>query len=271
VVHAFTVDVEEWYHPILPYRQADFGPSRLVEGMAPLLDLLDRHGVKATLFWVGQTARSHARLLRRLADAGHEVGCHGLAHDGMIYDLSPGEFRRQTREAITILEDIAGCGIRGYRAPFFSITPRIPWATEVLAELGLSYDCSIFPVKNWRYGDPSFPLLPTRLAAGLWEYPLPVRRMWRARIPATGGAYFRLYPYRMTASNIRRSERDGLPVVFYVHPWELDPGHPVVRFDWRAWGTHYANLRRTRPRLERLLDDFDFAPIRDVHGGTLDR
>jgi polysaccharide deacetylase family protein (PEP-CTERM system associated) len=262
--HAFTVDVEEWFHAIGFYRaprDADVG--RLRVGLARLMDLLDDRGVKATFFWVAELAAAHGDLVRALVQAGHEIGCHSLRHVEMVYEQTPEAFRRETLAALALIRDVAGCEVRAYRAPCFSITRRALWAFDILAELGIRYDSSVFPVRNWRYGIPGFPLEPVKVGAArsVWEVPLSVRRIAGFSVPAAGGAYFRLYPYRVTAANFRASEACGRFVVFYIHPWELDPDHPFVQVDWRATLTHYANLGATETRLRRLLADFSFAPL----------
>jgi polysaccharide deacetylase family protein (PEP-CTERM system associated) len=275
IAHAFTVDVEEWYHPLRFYRSTDaVARARLMVGMDRLLALLDHHGVRATFFWVAEVALAFPRLVRRLADAGHQTGCHGLRHDRMVYDQAPDAFRAETAQALAVLQELAGAPVTAYRAPCFSITRRSLWALQVLAELGVTVDSSIFPVRNWRYGIPSHPRQPHPVqgAPGLWEAPLSVRDVGGAAIPAAGGAYFRIYPYALTAANLRDAERRGQSAVFYIHPWELDPGHPIVPFHWKAWATHYWGLGRTVPRLGRLLGEFRFgtleavvAPLRAAH------
>jgi hypothetical protein len=131
----------------------------------------------------------------------------------------------------------------------------------------MRYDSSIYPVRNWRYGIPGFDPRPQRIdtpGGRILELPISVRRVFGRNLPLTGGAYFRIYPYGLSRANIRAAEREGRPVVFYLHPWELDPDHPRVPFDWKARLTHYANLRSTGAKLERLLDEFAFAPLGDV-------
>jgi polysaccharide deacetylase family protein (PEP-CTERM system associated) len=264
VRHAFTVDVEEWYHAFRFYREpSGDDAARLQVGLGRLLALLDTFGVKATFFWVGELAAKHADLVRGLAQAGHEIGCHGLRHAEMVYDQTPAAFARETRDALDLTSRAAGCEVRLFRAPCFSINERALWAFDVLADLGVEFDSSVFPVRNWRYGIPGFPLRPVRVgcAQRLWEVPLSVRRVGGVDLPAAGGAYFRIYPYRWTAANIRAVEACGRFVVFYIHPWELDPEHPIVATDWRARTTHYVNLHRTEARLRRLLADFEFGPL----------
>jgi polysaccharide deacetylase family protein (PEP-CTERM system associated) len=227
------------------------------------MDCLNAHGVKATFFWVAELAVEHAGFVRSLADAGHEIGCHSLKHAEMVYDQTPEVFRRETREALELIGAVAGRPVRAYRAPCFSITQSTSWAFDVLSELGVAYDSSVFPVKNWRYGISSFSLSPVRVGTEktLWEAPLSVRRVGRFNIPATGGAYFRIYPYQFSAANLRIIAAAGRFGIFYIHPWELDPDHPKVTVDWRAKLTHYVNLGQTQSRLNRLLRDFSFGPL----------
>ncbi|MGH7897399.1 MAG: DUF3473 domain-containing protein, partial [Candidatus Binatia bacterium] len=163
--------------------------------------------------------------------------------------------------------DLTGRAIVSYRAAYFSVTRESFWALEVLASLGFRYDSSIFPVRNWRYGIEDFSPRPQRIdtASGpILELPISVRRLLGRNVPISGGAYFRLYPYSLTKRNLSALEAEGRPAVFYLHPWELDPDHPRVSFHWKARITHYANLRSTAGKLERLLDDFAFAPLGEV-------
>jgi len=173
----------------------------------------------------------------------------------------------ETRRARETIEAITGRPVTAYRAAYFSITRQSFWALEVLAELGFRYDSSIFPIRNWRYGIPDFAPRPQQIktpSGTILELPLSVRELGPVKLPISGGAYFRLYPYALTRSNFYEAEQGGRPVVFYIHPWELDPDHPRVRFDWRARLTHYTNLRSTKPKLGRLLADFHFGPLGEV-------
>jgi polysaccharide deacetylase family protein (PEP-CTERM system associated) len=270
--HAMTVDVEDWYHGIpLPDADKAGAEDRLERGLGALLDLLEDHAVTGTFFWLGPVAVRHPQLLRRTADLGHEIGCHGWSHR-LIYDMSPAAFAEESRRAKEAIEDVVGRPVTAYRAAYFSITARSLWALDVLAELGFTHDSSIFPVRNWRYGIPDFDPSPQCIetwCGPLHEFPLPVRRVCGRNLPLTGGAYFRLYPYWLTRRNIRAAERRNTPVVFYIHPWELDPDHPRVGFHWKARLTHYVNLHRTHDRLHRLLAEFAFGPLADLpHRGA---
>ena len=181
--------------------------------------------------------------------------------------MGPERFRSETRDAIAAIESAAGLTPRAYRAAYFSITRRSLWALEILAELGFRYDSSIFPVDNWRYGIPDWDPRPGPIATpsgSLYEFPISVRPLLGRNFPTGGGAYFRLYPYALTRSNLRWCESVGRPAVFYIHPWELDPDQPKIRFAWRAWATHYVNLGTTQGKLTRLLREFAFAPLGEV-------
>jgi polysaccharide deacetylase family protein (PEP-CTERM system associated) len=267
VRHAFTVDLEDWYHgiPIDAGRKAS-AERRLHVGTDRLLELLGRHQAKATFFCLSPTAREHPQLLRRIADSGHDIGSHGESHD-LVYEMSQARFREETRRSIRELEECVGRPVRSYRAAYFSITRRSLWALEILREQGITFDSSIFPVRNWRYGIHDYsrrPVLVETAHGSLLEYPLSTRRVLGRNLPATGGAYFRLFPYWVTRANVRALEREGMPLVFYLHPWELDPEHPRVGFHWKARATHYVNLRSTEPRLERLLSEFRFTTLGEV-------
>src|SRR5262249_32319261 len=161
------------------------------------------------------------------------------------YEMSPDRFRRETRESILRIEQVIGRRVDSYRAAYFSITQESLWALPILVEEGIRFDSSIFPVRNWRYGIPDYPPGPQRIPTPwgpLLEFPLSTRKLLGRNVPATGGAYFRIYPYAITQANIAASVAEGRPVVFYLHPWELDPDHPIVAFRPRAMATHYARL-----------------------------
>lgn len=267
VRHAFTVDLEDWYQGIPIDADSRRGAERRLErGLRPLLALLDEHGARATFFVLGPVAQEHPKLVKELAAAGHEVGCHGWSHD-LLYTMNRERFRHETRQALEAIENVTGQTVRAYRAAYFSITRESLWALEELAALGLRYDSSIFPVKNWRYGIEGFDPRPQRIdtpAGPIFELPLSVRRLLGRNVPVSGGAYFRIYPYAVTRANFRAAEQAGRPVVFYLHPWELDPDHPRVSFHWKPRLTHYFNLRMTEPRLKRLFRDFRFGPLGEV-------
>lgn len=268
--HAFTVDVEDWYHGIpISSRLKARAERRLEHGMDRLLELLHTHRTRATFFLLGPIAAEYPSMVRMLAEEGHELGCHGWSHK-LIYEMTPMLFRDETKRALSVIEDLTGRPVRAYRAAYFSITRDSLWALDVLTELGVRYDSSIFPIRNWRYGIADFDPHPQQIATlngPIYEFPLTVRRIAGHNLPACGGAYFRLYPFWLTRSNLRAAERQGRPAIFYLHPWELDPDHPRVAFYWKAWLTHYSNLGVTVPKLQRLLHEFEFGPLGEVLEG----
>jgi polysaccharide deacetylase family protein (PEP-CTERM system associated) len=155
----------------------------------------------------------------------------------------------------------------GHRAPFFSITRDSYWALDILAENGIKYDSSIFPVVNYRYGIPDAPRWPYTIATpsgDIREFPVTTCRLFGRNLPVAGGAYFRIYPYALTRMAFRRVNKLGHAATFYLHPWEIDPDHPRIPLPRRIAATHYHNLRATEGRLRKLLADFRFAPMAEV-------
>lgn len=269
---AFTVDVEDYFQVdafadcIDPGAWDGFTP-RVTRNTRELLDLLDSRGVKGTFFVLGWVARREPGLVREIAARGHEVASHGMSHQRVVTQ-TPAVFRAETRDSKRLLEDQVQAPVIGYRAATYSITRESLWALDILVEEGFRYDSSIFPIRHDRYGIPDATIRPHRLVTpqgqGLAEFPLSVAHVAGLNLPVSGGGYFRLLPYALTAWGLRRVLAAGRPVVFYLHPWEIDPGQPrVAGARLRSRFRHYLNLRRTRARLERLLGDFRFGTMRD--------
>jgi polysaccharide deacetylase family protein (PEP-CTERM system associated) len=267
---AFTVDVEDYYQVdafsdvIDPSSWGDF-ESRVTGNTARILDLLDVHGVQGTFFVLGWIARRHPELVREIARRGHEIASHGMSHQRVVRQ-APEVFRRETRESRHLLEDLAQAPVIGYRAATYSITRESLWALDILVEEGFRYDSSIFPVRHDRYGIPDAQTLPHRLETPhgkmLVEFPITVVPLLGANLPIAGGGYFRLFPYALTRWGLNRVQDAGRPLVFYLHPWEIDPGQPRIRgARWRSRFRHYLNLDRTHARLSRLLGDFRFSTM----------
>jgi polysaccharide deacetylase family protein (PEP-CTERM system associated) len=264
LIHAFTVDVEDWFQGIeLSPDEWDNKEDRLARGLDVLLALLEEADVRATFFVLGWIVKKYPHVVKQLAEAGHEIGSHGLNHE-KVYCLSPEEFRRDEFETKACLEDVTGKAVVSYRAPFFSITKKSLWALDILAALGYHYDCSISPVVTWRYGIAGAPEGIYRLEkSGLIEYTL---SSWTllGRQFASGGAYFRIFPPYLTCRPFRAKTKGQHPAMFYVHPWEYDPDHPVVDFEWKARLTHYYNLGAMAKRTKQLLARFRFGSVQSV-------
>jgi polysaccharide deacetylase family protein (PEP-CTERM system associated) len=261
-----SVDVEDYFHveafaDVVARDQWPSFPSRVETDTRRLLDLFDTAGVKATCFILGWVAERYPGLVREIAGRGHEPACHSYWHRP-IMQLTPEQFRSDTRRAKDAIEQAAGDGICGYRAPTFSITRRSLWALEVLAEEGFTYDSSIFPVRHDLYGIPDAPRAPFR-THGLVECPMTTFRVGSANLPVGGGGYLRLLPYWYTTTGIRRAWSQGVPLITYVHPWEVDPEQPRIKGRLTSRLRHYTNLSRTAPRLARLCSWAPFRCFRD--------
>jgi len=269
ITNALTVDFEDWYQGLeIPHTHWAGYEDRVVQAGRRLLRLLEETGTRATFFVLGYVAEQHPEIVREIAAGGHEIGTHGYSHT-LIYRQAPDLFRSEMGRSIKLLEDITGQQVLGHRAPFFSITRDSLWALEVLGELGIRYDSSIFPVLNYRYGIEDAPRWPYKLAAGeqnLMEFPISTWKLLGRNLPIAGGAYFRIYPYAFTRRAFRAVNGKGHAAVFYLHPWELDPEHPRIPLPRRISLTHYFNLKKTEERFRRLLKDFSFAPMKEVLG-----
>lgn len=268
IPNVLTVDLEDWYQGLEIEREhwSRF-EARIWTGCERLLALLGEAGVPATFYVLAEIAERHPDLIHAIMRRGHEIGTHGESHM-FVYRQTPDVLRAELRRSIEILEKLTGEPVVSHRAPFFSITRESLWALEVLTDLGIRCDSSIIPVRNYRYGIPDAPRTPWRYRSvgggELVEFPVSTVKLLGQNVPASGGAYFRLYPYALTRALMRSVNRAGWPVMFYIHPWELDPEQPRTELPWRIRTTHYHNLGRTAPRIRRLFRDFQFRPLREV-------
>jgi len=271
VLNAFSVDVEDYFHVEALASAIDRSSWSSLEYRAEastnrLLELLHAEGVHATFFVLGWIARRSPGLVRAIHAAGHEVACHGLTHQ-MVTRQTPEQFRAETLESKNLLEDAAGVPVRGYRAATYSITRKSLWALDVLAELGFDYDSSIFPIRHDLYGIPDAPRFRYRPPGlNLLEVPVTTVEFLGQRLPCGGGGYFRLLPYSLFRSAIRRvNTTDGEAAVFYCHPWEIDPGQPhVAGLSLKSRFRHYTNLSKMESRLRQLLRDFRWGRMDEV-------
>jgi len=271
LVNALSIDVEDYFQVSafedhIARTQWDTLPRRVEANTDRVLGLFDEFGAKATFFVLGWVAQRHRSLVRRIVEAGHELACHGYSHT-RVCRQNRDEFRQDITDSKTLLEDIAGVAVRGYRAPSYSIDGRSLWALDELERAGYSYSSSIYPIRHDHYGMPGAPRFSFRPTQGhLIEIPITTVRVWNTNLPCGGGGYFRLLPYAVSRWAIRRvNAQDKQPCVFYFHPWEIDPNQPrQSRVGLKTRFRHYVNLGRMESRLRELLTDFSWNTMEKV-------
>ncbi|MBI5164562.1 MAG: DUF3473 domain-containing protein [Magnetospirillum sp.] len=263
-VNVLSVDVEDYFHAqalsgVIERTDWELLPWRVEANTERLLALFAEAGVHGTFFTLAWVAERHPHLIRRIVAAGHELASHGSEHR-RVDEQSPDSFRRDIRRAKRRLEDIGGVKVVGYRAPTFSIGRQTLWAFDILAEEGYRYSSSVYPIRHDLYGMPEAPRGRFRpnLRHPLEEYPISTVRVGGRTLPCGGGGYFRLLPYAISRAAIARVNRvERRPAIFYIHPWEIDPGQPRVKgLALKARLRHTLNLDRTEARLRRLVADF---------------
>lgn len=228
VHNVLTFDLEDWYQ-LTGKQLRGHGVARpdiLARQLDRVIELLDRHDSQATFFCLGCSLESEPQLVRRIADAGHEVASHGWSHKP-IHRIGLTAFREDLHRSLDWLQNLLGHPVAGYRAPAFSVPPD--WLEEyydVCFAAGLSYDSSVFPIKGRRYGIPDGPLQPAIVREDgqrrLVELPLATVEWLGRRWPVAGGGYWRLLPGWAIRSAVARINRQGCVMVTYLHPYEFD-------------------------------------------------
>jgi polysaccharide deacetylase family protein (PEP-CTERM system associated) len=262
--NALTVDVEDYFQVEAFFNYVDRGrwdsyECRIERNTERILELFHEAGTKATFFTLGWIAERYPELIRRIIDCGHELASHGYAHL-RADQLSRDNFLSDIVKAKAILEDISGQAVYGYRAPSFSISRKNLWALDAIQAARYAYSSSIYPIRHDLYGIPEAPRFAFHPFAGseFLEIPISSVRALGLNWPCGGGGYFRLLPFWLSVSNLKRINRRELrPCMFYFHPWEIDPGQPKIpRISFKTKVRHYTNLRNMESRLVRLLRSF---------------
>lgn len=277
---ALSIDVEDWFHTdnmrgVIAREAWETCELRVERNTMRIMEILDAGNTRATFFVLGWVAEKCPQLVRTIAAAGHEVASHGYGHEH-VYSLRPGEFRSDVLRSKRYLEDLTGKPVRGYRAPCFSITE---WAIPILQEVGFDYDSSVVPtVAHDRYGrlngmHAGRPVV--LLRDGFYEVCISCIQLGKRGIPWGGGGYFRLIPYMLWLKGVRAILRSEVPYIFYIHPWEIDPGQPRVAGIKATNGFRQrVNLHRCEERLAALVGAFEWMPLcelidrRNVGRGT---
>ena len=273
IKHAMTVDVEDYFHVaafanVIQTQNWDNYPCRVERNTDTLLELFDTKNIKATFFVLGWVAERYPDIVKKIVAQGHELASHGYSHQ-LVYSQSPEVFQEETYKSKQILEEQGQQAVVGYRAASYSITAKSLWALDILADLGFTWDSSIFPIKHDNYGMPGSPERPynivTSSGAMITEFPLTTAKIGSLSVPAAGGGYFRQYPYFLSKFLFNRASLNQTrPQIFYLHPWEIDSAQPRVEgASLFSRFRHYTNLKRCLPRLERMIDDFPFTTVSD--------
>lgn len=277
IVNALSIDVEDYFHVSAFSAHIDRDDwlscdQRLENSMRRVLGLLAEHNTKATFFVLGWVAQNYPGIVRAIAAEGHEVASHGLAHV-RVSDQTPDEFRADIARTKTMLEDLSGAAVNGYRAASFSITKDVTWAFDVLGEEGYRYSSSVYPIRHDHYGLPDAPrfAFPAGTNNALLEIPISSVQAFGRNLPCGGGGYFRLAPYGLSRWALRKvNDADRQPCMFYFHPWELDDEQPrIPNLPIKTRFRHYLNLSKEEARLKRLLSDFPWDRIDRVYGDEL--
>jgi len=263
-----TVDVEEWYHPSLCEGQRhtdEHEATRLEQNIEKLLDRCEAHDAHATFFVLGSVAERKPWLVRMIRDAGQDIAIHGYDHR-LVYRQTRQDFEADVKKALDVVQEITGKGVRGYRAPSWSITEGMFWVYETLDRLGLEYDASVFPFKTFLYGMPNaprFPYYPTdgRRSAGVIEVPASTVRLFGMNLPFAGGFYLRMLPWAAISLAIRRVNGEGYPAILYIHPYEIDPRERRAPLGARDRFIQYGGISGALDKLERLLATFSLTSI----------
>jgi len=265
-----SVDVEDYFHAevfsgVVDRSRWDSYASRVEGNTRRLLELLGDLNLHGTFFVLGWVAERFPGLVREIAAGGHELACHSYWHR-LIYKLDRAEFREDTRRAKDVIEQAAGQAVYGYRAPTYSVIDRSVWALEILAELGFTYDSSIYPIRHDRYGMPGAPRSPFRFqtpSGPMTEFPITTFRLAGHNMPVGGGGYLRLLPRFYTRMGLKRVQKEGVPIVIYIHPWEVDPDQPTLPVSLKSRLRHYTNLSRTFDRFQSVLQAGKYTSFRE--------
>lgn len=270
ITNALTIDVEDYFQvsafaPYIKRTEWNTRECRVERNVNRILDLLAEQQTQATFFTLGWIAERYPELVRRIAREGHEVASHGYGHE-RVSDLTETEFYSDIYLSKSILEDLAGVAVVGYRAPSFSIGAANLWAFDTLERAGYRYSSSIYPIKHDHYGMPDAPRFAHQIRPGLLEVPVTTLRVGKRNLPSSGGGYFRLLPYSVSRWMLRQMHaRDGEAAIFYFHHWEIDEDQPRVDgINSRTRFRHYVNIHRMEGRIRQLLRDFKWGRMDDI-------
>lgn len=269
--NAISVDLEDWYH-ICGVENSKWAEKwekyscRLIANVEKILTLLDEFDVKATFFVVGYIAEKEPSLIKIIADRGHELASHGYFHR-RIFDMTPEEFEEDLLRSKKSIELASGQKVVGYRAPEWSLKKECAWALDILKKNGFEYDSSVNPLSQ--LSGKGFGIAPGKISTrygDIQEFPLPTFRMFSERVPFSGGLPLRITPQCCIVEFTKRLNRNHLPIMLYMHPWELDNSQEKIDLPLNRKFMHYFNRKVTLAKVRHLLKHFNFAPVSSVLG-----
>lgn len=272
IINAMTVDVEDYFQVgafenDIDRRDWESLDCRVERNIDAILKMFDDHSVKATFFTLGWIAQRYPHMIRQIVENGHELASHGMAHR-RVSDQSRTEFEEDVKSSKTLLEEIGGQEVKGYRAPSFSIGEKNIWALDVLSDAGYLYSSSIYPIRHDHYGMPSAPRFAFHPIKGkeFFEMPVTTAEFIGHKVPCGGGGYFRLLPYELSKYAMSRvNKKDQQACIFYFHPWEIDPGQPRQhQASLKSKFRHYTNLGRMEGKIRKILSAFDWGRMDDI-------
>lgn len=270
-MNILTFDVEEWFH-LLDFdatrSEAEWNryEVRIHENVDRILGILDETDTKATFFIIGWVAKKYPEVVKRIAEK-YQIGTHTMSHQ-LVWQQKPEVFRQDVDASLKLLQDITGQPVVCFRAPGFSIRKSEAWAFEILAELGIRYDCSVFPARHAHGGMPSYgKAVPSIIRHGdmeMMEFPVNVKEIAGRHVIFSGGGYFRLFPYLLIK---RWSRESGDYLLSYIHPRDLDGGQPMLEgLPLARKFKSYVGLRGAADKLRKYLSDFEFVDVKTAAG-----
>ena len=269
----FTVDVEDWFHILdvpstPPLEQWPGLQSDVERNTRRMLDLFREKQVKCTLFFLAWVAERWPHLVREALADGHEVASHGYAHE-LVYTIPRERFAADIRKAKDIIEQAGGSKVLGYRCPGFSVTVETPWFFDEVRAAGYVYDSSVFPGSRGHGGLPNAKPVPHMVHTGhgdLVEFPISLGSMLGKPMYFFGGGYLRFFPFALIRNRVKAVLAEDRPVLFYLHPREIDPAQPRLPMSAKRNFMTYVGMKTTEPKMRRLFDEFKFTRFVDLLG-----
>jgi polysaccharide deacetylase family protein (PEP-CTERM system associated) len=268
-MNILTFDIEEWFHLLdnestKNENQWNNFPSRIHSNMDLIFKILDKSNTKASFFVLGWIADKYPEIVREIKDRGYEIGSHTHFHQ-LSYNQSKNEFFQDVDRSIKTLEDITGDKVKMFRAPGFSITEKNLWAFEILFELGIEIDSSVFPAGRAHGGMPNYSMASPSIikynGVEIKEFPINTKKIYSKSLIFSGGGYFRLLPYNL----IKQFSKNSEYIMSYFHPRDFDYNQPLINdLSFNRKFKSYVGLKNSEKKLRNWLSDFNFSDIKEA-------